>query len=81
MEAAECGSTKLRAKHKVPWETLAIKKKHDSVKTPSLGNKRNPTNANAQKLKAQSELTNVYRKEQTEYIQNQINKIRNLVED
>ena len=31
--------------------------------------------------KAQNELTNVYLKEQTEYIQNQINKIRDSVED
>ena len=40
------------------------------MKTSSLCNKRNLTNANAQKLKkAQSELTNAYLKEQTEYIQ------------
>ena len=39
-------------------------------------------NINIQKLKkAQNELTNVYLKEQTEYIQNQINKIRDSVED
>ena len=31
--------------------------------------------------KAQNELTKVYLKEQTEYIQNQINKIRDSVED
>ena len=48
--ATECIPTKLRAKHRVPWETLAVKKKHDNVKTASLCNKRNPTNANAQKL-------------------------------
>ena len=41
----------------------------------------NPTNINTQKLKkAQGELTNVYLKEQTEYIQNQLNEIRNSVE-
>ena len=40
---------------------------------------RNPTNINVQK--AQNELTNVYLKEQTEYIQNQIKKIRDSVED
>ena len=44
--------------------------------------RRNPTNINSQKLKkAQNELTNIYLKEQTEYIQNQINKIRDSVED
>ena len=39
-------------------------------------------NINAQKpKKAQNELTNVYIKEQIEYIQNQINKIRDSFED
>ena len=43
---------------------------------------RNPTNANTKKLKkTQTEITNTYLKEQTEYIQDQINKIRNSVED
>ena len=51
------------------------------MKTASLCNKRNPTNANAQKLKTQRELINAYQKEQIEYIQGQINKIRNSVED
>ena len=52
------------------------------MKIASLRNRRNPTNINAQKLKkSQNELTNVYLKEQTEYIQNQINKIRNSVEE
>ena len=52
------------------------------MKTASLSNKRNPTNANAQKLKKiQSELTSAYLKEQTEYIQDQINKIQHSVED
>ena len=42
----------------------------------------NPTNTNALKLKkAQNELANIYLKEQTEYIQNQIDKIRDPVED
>ena len=68
--AAECISTKLRAKHKVPWETLAVKKKCDNMQTASLCIRRNLTNANTQNLKkAQSELNNVYLQEQTEYIQ------------
>ena len=75
-------TTKLRAKYRVPLETIAVKKKCDDVKTASLCNTRNPNNVNAQKLKkAQSELNNAYLKEQTEYIQNQINKIRNSAED
>ena len=78
---AECIPTKQRAKPRVPRETLAVRKKHVDVKTTSLCYRRNSTNINAQKLKKQNELTNVYLKEQTDYIQNQINKIRDLVED
>ena len=45
-------------------------------------NWKNPTNTNALKLeKAQNEFANIYLKEQTEYIQSQIDKIRDLVED
>ena len=52
------------------------------MKTASLCNRRNPTYANAQKLKkVQREVTNVYLREQIEYIKNQINKIRDSVED
>ena len=72
--AAECIQTKQRTKPRVPWETLAVRKKHADVK--------NPTNTNALKIKkAQNELANIYLKEQTKYIQNQIDKIRDLVED
>ena len=52
------------------------------MKTASKCNRKNPTNTNALKLKkAQNVLANIYLKEQTEYIQNQINKIRDSVED
>ena len=45
---AECIPTKLRGKLRVPWETLAVKKKRAHMKT----------NINAQKLnKVQNELT------------------------
>ena len=44
--------------------------------------RKNPTNTNALKLKtAQYQLAGIYIKEQTEYIQNQIDKIRDSVED
>ena len=80
--AAECTTMKLRAKHNVPWETLDVKKKRDDVKTASLRNSRNPTNANAWKLKkGQNEKSNVYLKKQTKYIPNQINHIRDSHED
>ena len=47
------------------------------VKTASKNYRKNPTNTNALKLKtAQYQLTGVYIKEQTEYIQKQIDKIR-----
>ena len=43
-------------------------------------NKRNPTNANDQKLK-KIELIDTYQKEQIEYIHDQMNKVRNSIED
>ena len=52
------------------------------VKTASKNYRKNPTNTNALKLKtAQYQLAGVYIKEQIEYIQNQIDKIRDSVED
>ena len=61
-------------------ETLAIRKKCADVKTASKSN--NPTNINALKLKkAQNELANIYLRKQIEYIQDQINNIRDPVED
>ena len=50
------------------------------MKTASKCNRKNPTNALKLK-KAQNELASIYLKEQTEYIQNQIDKIRDTVED
>ena len=74
--AAEYIPTKQRTKPRVPWETLAVRKKRADVKTASKCKRKNPTNTNALKLKkAQNELANIYLKEQTEYIQNQIDKI------
>ena len=65
-----------------PWETLAVREKRALVKTASKNYRKNPTNTNALKLKtAQYQLAGVYIKEQTEYIQNQIDKIRDSVED
>ena len=52
------------------------------MKTASKCNRKNPTNTNVLKLKkAQNELANIILKEQTEYIQNQIDKIIDSVED
>ena len=52
------------------------------MKTAYKCNRKNPTNTNALKLKkAQNELAKIYLREQTEYIKNQINKIRDSVED
>ena len=52
------------------------------MKTASKSYQKNPTNTNARKLeKAQHQLTGIYQKEQAEYIQNQIDKIRDSVED
>ena len=80
--AGECIPTKLRAKHKVTWKTIAVRKKHHNLKTASLCNERRPSNAKSLKLKKpQKVLINTYQKEQMEYVQGQINKIRNTVED
>ena len=80
--AAKYIPAKHRTKSTVPWETLAVREKRADVKTASKCNRKNPTNINALKLKkAQNELASIYLKEQTEYIQNQIDKIRDSVED
>ena len=72
--------TKPRTKHRVPWETLAVREKRAHVKTASKSYWKNPTNINAIKLKkVQDQLTGIYLKEQTEYVQNQIDKIRDSV--
>ena len=71
-----------KTKYRVPWETLAVREKRALVKTASKNYRKNPTNTNALKLKtAQYQLAGIYIKEQTEYIQNQIDKIRDSVED
>ena len=80
--AAKCIPTKLRTKSRVPRETLVVREKRADVKTASKCNRKNPMNANALKLKkAKNELASIYLKEQTEYIQNLIDKIRDSVED
>ena len=48
--AAECILTKQRAKPRVPWETLAVRKKRADVKITSLHSRRNPINIITQKL-------------------------------
>ena len=66
--APECIPTKLRAKHRVSLETLAVRKKQDYVKTASQTKK--PKQCQAQKLnKVRKELINAYQKEQIKYIQ------------
>ena len=60
---------------------LAAREKRADMKTASKSYTKNPTNTNALKLKnAQNELANIYLKEQTEYVQNQIDKIRDSVD-
>ena len=59
-----------------------MREKQAHVKTVPKSYRKNPTNTNARKLKtAQYQLASAYIKEQTEYIQNQIDKIRDSVED
>ena len=78
--ASKCIPTKPRTIYRVPWETLAVREKRALVKTASKSYRKNPTNTNARKLeKAQYHLTGIYLKELTEYIQNQIDKIRDIL--
>ena len=80
--ASKCIPTKPKTKYRVPWETLAVREKRSLVKTASKSYRKNPTNTNARKLaKGKYQLAGIYLKEQTEYIQNQIDKIRDSVED
>ena len=80
--ASKCIPTKPRTKYRVPWETSEVREKRALVKTASKSYRKNPTNTNARKLeKAQYQLAGIYLKEQAEYIQNQIDKIRDSVED
>ena len=75
--AAKCIPTKPSTKYRVPWQTLAVREKRAHAKTASKSYRKNPTNTNALKLrKAQYQLAGIYLKEQTENIQNQIDKIR-----
>ena len=80
--AAKCISTKPRTKYRVPTETLVVREKLADVKTASKSYRKNSANTNPRKLKkAQYQLAGIYIKEQMEYIQNQIDKIRGSVED
>ena len=80
--AAKCIATKLKTKYRVPWETFVVREKRADVKTTPKSYRKNPTNTNALKLKkAQNEWASIYLKEQTEYVQNQIGKIRDSLED
>ena len=49
---AEFIPTKQRRKHRIPWETLAVREKCADVKTASKCNKKKPTSTNTLKLKA-----------------------------
>ena len=49
--AAECIPTKPRAKYKVTWKSIAVRKKWECMKKASLFYKRNYRNTNVQKLK------------------------------
>ena len=80
--ASKCIPTKPRTKYRVPWATLAVREKGALVKTAPKSYRKNPTNTNARKLeKAQYQLARIYLKEQAEYIQIQIDKIRDSAED
>ena len=79
---AKCTPTKLWNKSRVTWETLAVREKRADVKNASKCNRKNPTSTNVLKVKkAQNELASIYLKEETEFHKNQIDKIRDSLED
>ena len=81
-EPVKCIPTKPRTKYRVPCETLAVRENCAHGKTASKSYRKKATNTNALKLKrAQYQLVGIYLKEQTEYIQNQRDKIGDPVED
>ena len=80
--AAKFIPTKPITKYWVPWETLEVRQKRAHVKSASKSYRKKPTNTNTIKIKtAQYQLAGIYLKEQTEYIQNHVDKIRDSVED
>ena len=80
--ASKCIPTKPRTKHRAPWETEEVREKRTLVKTACKSYRKNPTIANSRILKkAQYQLAGIYLKEQTEFIENKIDKIRDSVED
>ena len=84
LEAAEKWiPTKLKTKYRVPCETLAVREKRALVKTASKNYGKKPNKHKCPKTKNGTILISryIYIKEQTEYIQNHIDKIRDSVED
>ena len=80
--ASKCIPKKLRTKYRAPWETEGVREKRALVKTAPKSYRKNTTIANARILKkSQYQLAGIYLKEQTEFIQNNIDKIRDSVED
>ena len=79
--AAKCIPIKPRTKYRVPWGTLTVREKRAHVKTAPKSHRKNPTNKCPKTKEAQYQLAGIYLKEQTKYIQNQIDKIRDSVED
>ena len=80
--AAKCIPTKPRTKYRAPWEKLAVREKPCTCEDCLQKLSKEPNKHNARELeKAQHQLTGIYLKEQAEYIQIQIDKIRDSVED
>ena len=78
---SKCIPTKPTTKYRASWETEEVREKRALGKTASKSYRKNTTIANARILKkAQYQLVGIYLKEQTEFIQNKIDKIRDSVE-
>ena len=73
--------TKLRAKCRVLWKTIAIREKRDNIKKHLYLRKETQQTPICKNLSNPWENKKKQTKKRVEYFQSQINKIKNVVED
>ena len=80
--AKKCIPLRPKIKRKAPWESDAVIAKRENLKRIAKQSNRYPTRQNVNKKKqALNELNAVYQTEQQNYIQDQIDKIKNAAEN
>jgi exonuclease III len=74
--AVDCIPLKPKVKRRVPWETVAVLKQRDQLKSVAKLKNLNPIKSNISKFKkAQKDLAEIYNLEQRNYVLTQIDKI------